>query len=165
MDNLFDTTEEEIPFLQEDETQFKSIELNDTEKAKVDAMRHKGDVKVHTYIEKEKRFTIKKEYAIAFTENWYNVVNNIGISSVELKIIFYIIDKMEYGNLISITQKSISSATGIATSNVSRCFKNLVKKGVLIKDSDGNIYMNSNLFSKGLAQNMKKDRVDSLRKA
>ena len=69
---------------------------------------------------------------------------------------------MEYGNLVSISQASIARELNLAKSNVSYNFKKLKAKGILI-DKDGNIYMNSNLFSKGLAHAMSKENRENLK--
>ena len=52
--------------------------------------------------------------------------------------------------LVNFSQKKIADDLGLQPSNVSRAFKELFDKGVLIKDSeDGHVYLNSNLCTMG----------------
>ena len=118
-----------------------------------------------TIVKEKPTFTLKKEFVIGFTENWFNLVQKVGLTSVESKVVYYLIDKMEFGNLIAIKQSAIAKAIDMPTSNLSRCFKSLLDKHILVKDAEGNTYVNSNLFSKGLSTRMAKEKYDNLKKA
>jgi hypothetical protein len=48
-------------------------------------------------------------------------------------------------------------------SNVSICFKKLIEKNILIKNDVGNIFVNSNIISKGLSNRMTKENYDNLK--
>jgi uncharacterized protein YaiI (UPF0178 family) len=50
-------------------------------------------------------------------------------------------------------------------SNVSVIFKKLLSKDVLIKDEDGNIYVNSNIIMKGLKHKLSGDKKRNLKKS
>lgn len=115
-----------------------------------------------TFVKEKPVYTLKKEFVIVFTENFFRVLK-AGINQSEMKILSYIIDQMEYGNLISISQKAIAEACGISKSNVSGCFTKLIDKKILIKNDAGNVFVNSNIISKGLSNRMTKENYDNLK--
>lgn len=157
--------DDEVSFLDEDPS-ISSIKLNKESRDFIkEKVKNQASVDVITIVKEKPVFKLKKEFTIAFTENWFNLIQKSGITSVESKIVFYILDKMEFGNLISIKQSAIAKAIDMPTSNISRCFKSLIKKNILVKDSSGNTFMNSNLFSKGLSNRMSKEKYDNLKKA
>ena len=123
------------------------------------------NVTATTIVKEKPIFTLKKQFVIGFTENWFNLIQTVGLTSIESKVVYYLIDKMEFGNLISIKQSAIAKAIDMPTSNLSRCFKSLLNKNILVKDFEGNTYINSNLFSKGLSTRMEKEKYDNLKKA
>ncbi|MEX8692718.1 replication/maintenance protein RepL [Salmonella enterica] len=122
----------------------------------VEKIREKNNVKVTTIIQEDKKISLKDQFVIAFTSN-LRALADLNISQNELKIITYILEVMEYGNLISINQSAIAKDLNIHRSNVSYNFKKLIQKGILIK-KNGHIFMNSNLFAKGLSHKMNKER-------
>lgn len=129
----------------------------------INKMQEKGDVKVTTIVKNDKKITLKDQFVIAFTTN-LRALADLNISQNELKVICYILEVMEFGNLISINQTAIAKALDLHKSNVSYVFKKLIAKNILIK-KDGHTFMNSNLFAKGLNQSMNEDRRKSLRTA
>ncbi len=120
-------------------------------------------VKITTHIAKDKKATIKSEFVIAFPEN-LQVLADMKISPRELKVIAYLLQVMQFGNLLSFSQKQACTDLIIDKASMSRIFKSLKKKGVLI-DNNGHTYVNSNLFSKGLKQGMDKERRQHLKSA
>lgn len=79
----------------------------------------------------------------------------------------YLFGIIEMGNiLVNFSQKKIADDLGLQPSNVSRAFKELFDKKVLIKDSeDGHVYLNSNLCTMGVPKNFDKKRMKSLQKS
>lgn len=129
----------------------------------INKLQEKGNVKITTIVKNDKKLTLKDQFVIAFTSN-LRALADLNISQNELKVITYILEVMEFGNLISINQSSIAKELGLHKSNVSYVFKKLVAKNILIK-KDGHTFMNSNLFAKGLNQSMSEERRKNLRKA
>ena len=147
------------------EQQITDFELSEERKAEVaKALEDGKKVKVTTHFELDKKVTVKANFVLAFTSNLRQLAE-LNISQNELKIITYILEVMEYGNLISISQAAIAKNTGVAKSNVSHNFKKLKDKKILIVDKDGNLLMNSALFQKGLSQTMTDDRRSHLKNA
>lgn len=135
------------------------LSLNTVEE--INKMQEKGDVKVTTIVQNEKKVSLKDQFVMAFTSN-LRALAELNISQNELKVITYILEVMEFGNLISINQTSIAKELGLHKSNVSYTFKRLVEKNILIK-KDGHTFMNSNLFAKGLNHSMNEERRANLR--
>ena len=147
------------------EQQITDFELSEERKAEVaKALENGKKVKVTTHFELDKKVTVKANFVLAFTSNLRQLAE-LNISQNELKIITYILEVMEYGNLISISQAAIAKNTGVAKSNVSHNFKKLKDKKILIVDKDGNLLMNSALFQKGLSQTMTDERRAHLKNA
>lgn len=140
----------------------RSIPLSENARKFIKEKSEKGDVVATTIIKERATYTLKKEFVIVFTENFFRVLQS-GINQSEMKILSYIIDQMEYGNLISISQASIAVACNMKKSNVSICFKKLIEKNILIKNDVGNIFVNSNIISKGLSNRMTKENYDNLK--
>ena len=137
------------------------LSLNTVEE--INKMQEKGDVKVTTIVQNEKKVSLKDQFVMAFTSN-LRALAELNISQNELKVITYILEVMEFGNLISINQTSIAKELGLHKSNVSYTFKRLVEKNILIK-KDGHTFMNSNLFAKGLNHSMNEERRANQRSA
>ena len=137
------------------------LSLNTVEE--INKMQEKGDVKVTTIVQNEKKVSLKDQFVMAFTSN-LRALAELNISQNELKVITYILEVMEFGNLISINQTSIAKELGLHKSNVSYTFKRLVEKNILIK-KDGHTFRNSNLFAKGLNHSMNEERRANLRSA
>lgn len=106
------------------------LSLNTVEE--INKMQEKGDVKVTTIVQNEKKVSLKDQFVMAFTSN-LRALAELNISQNELKVITYILEVMEFGNLISINQTSIAKELGLHKSNVSYTFKRLVEKNILIK--------------------------------
>ena len=64
----------------------------------------------------------KADFVLAFTSNLRQLAE-LNISQNELKVITYILEVMEFGNLICINQSAIAKELGLAKSNVSYTFK------------------------------------------
>ena len=105
-----------------------------------------GTVKVTQTFNLDKKATVKADFVLAFTSNLRQLAE-LNISQNELKIITYILEIMEFGNLICINQSAIAKELGLAKSNVSYTFKKLRSKNILI-EKNGHLFMNSSLFQK-----------------
>lgn len=152
-------------FTEHDQIEIAELAISKEAKKELEEIQKDPDAKISatTIIKKDKKLSIKSEFVLAFTDNLCTLAS-LNITQNELKIITYILKAMEYGNLVSISQASIARELNLAKSNVSYNFKKLKAKGILI-DKDGNIYMNSNLFSKGLAHAMSKENRENLKNA
>jgi len=139
------------------------FEFSDENVTAINNLQEKGDVKVTTIVNTEKKISLKDQFVMAFTSN-LRALAELNISQNELKVITYILEVMEYGNLISINQTAIAKELGLHKSNVSYVFKKLVSKNILIKHN-GHTFMNSNLFAKGLNHKLAEDKRANLKTA
>ena len=97
-------------------------EENEEVKEVIEKLQKSGEkIKSTVIIEKDQpKVDIKNQFVIAFTENLDYLAKTL--TKTEFRIVFYILDKMEFGNLVSFKQSSISNALGIIKSNVSNSF-------------------------------------------
>ena len=142
----------------------QEFEFDDEVAEQVQGLQEKGNVKVTAIIQPEKKNSLKSEFVMAFTSN-LRALAELNISQSELKVITYILEIMEYGNLISLNQSQIARDLDMKKSNMSVIFKKLKQKKILIEDEDKNLYMNANIFAKGLNHKMKKEKRDSLNRS
>lgn len=131
----------------------------------IEELQEKGDIKTTVIIQNDKKASIKNEFVIVFLENFDRLITELKMNTSELRVLIYILKKMEYGNLVSLSQASIVKALNMNKSNVSVIFNKLTKKNVLVKDEDGNIYVNSNIIMKGLKHKLSGEKKENLRKS
>ncbi|MGU3245386.1 replication/maintenance protein RepL [Enterobacter hormaechei] len=115
---------------------------------------------VTTIVNKEKRISLRGEFVIAFTDN----ILELNLTNNEFKILVYILKIMEFGNLIGLSQKKVGEDLGLNKSTVSKVYGTLKEKKVLI-DHNGHLYINSNIFAKGLGPKLKSEKRENLHKA
>lgn len=124
-------------------------------------------MKSNTYVENQdtKKVSFKNEFVIAFTDNLEKLAFELNVSNAELRVITYILKRMEFGNLVNLKQSAIAEKVGMKPANMSLIFKKLKAKKILIEDEDKNIYMNANIFAKGLNHKMTREKRDDLNKS
>ena len=83
------------------------------------------------------------------------------------KIVIYLFSSITMGNIIiNFSQKKIAQDLGLQPSNVSRAFKELFEKKILIKDEEeGHTYLNSNLATMGIPKNFNQKTMENLKKS
>lgn len=115
-------------------------------------------INVTTIIKEDKpKIVFKDEFVIAFPKN----LIGLNLKPNEFTILLYILDAMSFGNLISLSQKQLSLDTGLDKSVVSRTYKSLIEKEILVKNNES-IYLNPNIACKGLSPKMDKEKRDGL---
>ncbi|MFL0258184.1 hypothetical protein ACJH0U_25630, partial [Escherichia coli] len=105
----------------------QEFEFDDEVAEQVQGLQEKGNVKVTAIIQPEKKNSLKSEFVMAFTSN-LRALAELNISQSELKVITYILEIMEYGNLISLNQSQIARDLDMKKSNMSVIFKKLTEK-------------------------------------
>ncbi|HIH6637909.1 TPA: winged helix-turn-helix transcriptional regulator, partial [Klebsiella michiganensis] len=72
---------------------------------------------------------------------------------------------MQHGNLIaSISQSALAEELGMSKSNVCKCWKKLINKGILIQDGKHTL-INANLFLKGQYRTLNPTRKEYVQKS
>lgn len=135
--------------------------LEDQQKDNGDAPARRAKVSTKVELEKEKSLKEGAKYFYGFSSN----LLKLDLTPTEFKIIVHILETLKWGNVVAMTQKSISTKTGISTSVVNRNWKSLLEKNVLIADEEGSIYLNTNFFFIGLYANMDAQRRRDFEKA
>lgn len=130
---------------------------------KAEEIQEKHPVKVTTIISADKRKTVKSEFVLSFTNN-LKALASLNITARELKVITYILDAMEFGNLFSLNQTAMAKELDLKQPNISLIMKRLKEKGIIL-DVNGHLYMNSNIFCKGLPHKLSKENNEHLRSA
>jgi len=134
-------------------------------KDKVDEMQQEGDIKATVVIQSDNKVSIKNDFVILFLENFDRLITQLKLTTTELRVLIYILKKMEYGNLLTLNQKSVCVALDMKSSNVSAIFSKLKQKGVLVFDDEKNMYVNSNLVMKGLKHRLSTDKRENLKRS
>lgn len=97
----------------------------------------------------ETRIKSQVEFVMLFGANFDAVLKQNKFFMNDMRVLFAVLNKMAYGNQLSIKQKSIAEELGMDTSNVSKSWNKLLKTGVFVKDKFGNEFVNFDLFLKG----------------
>lgn len=110
--------------------------------------------------EDNKTVSFDQPFVYQFTSN-FRVLSDMDISKNEMRVLSYILELMDYGNLINVSQASICKELKIASGNMSNIFKKLREKGVLI-EREGHLFVNSNIFAKGITNKTDFNRKQNL---
>ena len=141
--------------------------INDTDEAVIKNALDVEDMnEVNINVTRKKKTGFLGTYSIVFHDS-VKTLSKMNLKPNAYKIVMYLFGIIEMGNiLVNLSQKKIADDLGLQPSNVSRAFKELFDKGVLIKDSeDGHVYLNSNLCTMGVPKNFDQKRMKSLQKS
>lgn len=141
--------------------------INDTDEAVIKNVLDVEDMnEVNINVTRKKKTGFLGTYSIVFHDS-VKTLSKMNLKPNAYKIVMYLFGIIEMGNiLVNFSQKKIADDLGLQPSNVSRAFKELFDKGVLIKDSeDGHVYLNSNLCTMGVPKNFDQKRMKSLQKS
>ena len=141
--------------------------INDTDEAVIKNALDVEDInEVNINVTRKKKTGFLGTYSIVFHDS-VKTLSKMNLKPNAYKIVMYLFGIIEMGNiLVNFSQKKIADDLGLQPSNVSRAFKELFEKKVLIKDSeDGHVYLNSNLCTMGVPKNFDQKRMKSLQKS
>jgi len=99
-------------------------------------------------------------FCLAFIGNFRQLLD-AGTTTQEMKIVAYVLEKMEYGNLVSLSQKATAKDFGCSQQAISKHFKSLEKRGFFVRQG-GHLFVNSTIFAKGLGTRMDEERRQHL---
>ena len=133
------------------EVYLEELPLDTDDLETVAKIQQNSKVQAHITIkpEQQRKSSIKGKFVITSTAN-FRWLAELNLSSNELKFIAYILDLMEYGNLVFFSQAQMAEDLKMAKSNVSYYIKKLKAKGILIENNK-HTYINSKIFLKGLS--------------
>jgi hypothetical protein len=118
------------------------------------------DINVGITVKKAGPKIITGQFFIGFADN----LLNLDLKPTEFKIVIYILKMMNFGNLVSLKQSTISKDLSIDKSAVNRAWKELLIKKVLL-DVDGHIFFNSNFCAKGISSALTSEKREELKKS
>lgn len=118
------------------------------------------DINVGITVKKSGPKIITGQFFIGFADN----LLNLDLKPTEFKIVIYILKMMNFGNLVSLKQATISKDLEIDKSAVNRAWKELLIKKVLV-DVDGHIFFNSNYCAKGVSSALSSEKIEQLKRS
>lgn len=107
-----------------------------------------SDIKVTIAKDKKRNMKPLTPFVIVFYKNLDEILKTYKLSNFEMRVLLKLVDCMQYGNLISVNQKSIADALESSRQQVNRAFKSLKKTGLFI-EVEGSLFMNYNIITKG----------------
>jgi len=97
----------------------------------------------------ESRVKSDVAFVMMFTSNLDAAIKFNKLQMTDIRILLAVLNKMNYGNQLSIKQASIATELGLDKSNVSKSWTKLKNSGIFLTDSFGNEFVNFDLFLKG----------------
>lgn len=94
------------------------------------------------------RLPIANNYVILFYHALYTVIDDYDLSRNEIRTMLKILEYMQFGNLISMSQKKLGEDLKINKGRMSTIMKRLKTCGLILDDS-GNLYLNPQVIAKG----------------
>lgn len=99
-------------------------------------------------------------FCLAFFDNFRQLLD-AGTTTQEMKIVAYVLEKMEYGNLVSLSQTAVAKDFSCSQQAISKHFKSLERRGFFVRQG-GHLFVNSTIFVKGLSTRMNQERRQQL---
>jgi len=114
----------------------------------------------------KKKTAFNGSYSIVFHDS-IKALSLMGLKPNAYKITLYLFSIISMGNVIvNFSKKKIAEDLGLQPSNVSRAWKELFEKKILIEDKEnGHVFLNSNLATMGIPKNFNKQTMDKLKKS
>lgn len=139
-----------------------SADAVDAAKELADEAEKNGErTQINVMIGSKPRQTLAAGFVMTFTDN-LRLLADLGITPSEMRLLAFILEAMEYGNLLNLSQAAAGKALGFSKAHMSRLFQSLRAKGVLF-DRGGHTYVNPRLFLKGLPHKLDPVRAGALR--
>ena len=108
-----------------------------------------------------KKTSFKDDFSMVFKGNMATLAR-MDLTPTAFRIVIYLFSAIDYGNIIpDFSQSRTARELGLNKSNVSRAFKELFERKILIRNAeDGQVYLNSNLCVKGIPHRFNEDLMD-----
>jgi hypothetical protein len=110
------------------------------------------DQRAIVHISREKVFPATP-FVFLFVDNFERICDVHSLTAFEIRTVMKLIQKMQFGNQVSLTQAAIASEMNATRQQVNRVFKRLHSIGVMVDDEHGNTFINLELFMKGKFSN------------
>lgn len=119
-------------------------------------------IKANSY----KKTSFRDDFSMVFKGNMATLAR-MDLTPTAFRIVLYFFSTIDYGNIIpDFSQSRTARELGLNKSNVSRAFKELFVRKILIRDTiDNQVYLNSNLCVKGIPRRFNEDLMDKFKKS
>ena len=113
-----------------------------------------------------KKTSFRDDFSMVFKDNTATLAR-MDLTPTAFRIVLYLFSVIDYGNIIpDFSQSRTARELGLNKSNVSRAFRELFERKILIRDTiDNQVYLNSNLCVKGIPRRFNEDLMDKFRKS
>lgn len=106
------------------------------------------DARAIVHISREKVFPATP-FVFLFVDNFERICDVHRLTAFEIRTVMKLIQKMQFGNQVSLTQAAIAAEMSATRQQINRVFKRLQSIGVMVSDDYGNTFINLELFMKG----------------
>ncbi|WP_325080793.1 helix-turn-helix domain-containing protein [Klebsiella aerogenes] len=113
-----------------------------------------------------KKTSFRDDFSMIFKGNMATLAR-MDLTPTAFRIVLYLFSAIDYGNIIpDFSQSRTARELGLNKSNVSRAFKELFERKILIRNTiDNQVYLNSNLCVKGIPRRFNEDLMDKFKKS
>ncbi|EPV0599360.1 helix-turn-helix domain-containing protein [Salmonella enterica subsp. enterica serovar Ohio] len=114
----------------------------------------------------KRKTSFKDDFSMIFKTN-IGTLAKMKLTPTSFRIIIYLFSIIDYGNiLVNFSQSRVAKDLGLQKSNVSRAFKELFEKRILIRNTeDDYVYLNSNLCVKGVPHKFNEEQMDKFKRS
>ncbi|WP_174263308.1 helix-turn-helix domain-containing protein [Cronobacter sakazakii] len=114
----------------------------------------------------KRKTSFKDDFSMIFKTN-IGTLAKMKLTPTSFRIIIYLFSIIDYGNiLVNFSQSRVAKDLGLQKSNVSRAFKELFEKKILIRNTeDDHVYLNSNLCVKGIPHKFNEEQMDKFKRS
>lgn len=112
--------------------------------------------KAIVHISKEKMVP-QTPFVFLFAENFESILAKHKLTGFCCRLIMKMISRMQYGNMVSLTQTALASEMGVKKQQVNEAYSRLLEVGILVKDQHGAIFFNLELVLKGKFSNLQSE--------
>lgn len=112
----------------------------------------------------KRKTSFKDDFSMIFKTN-IGTLARMKLTPTSFRIIIYLFSIIDYGNiLVNFSQSKVAKDLGLQKSNVSRAFKELFEKKILIRNrEDDHFYLNSNLCVKGIPHKFNEEQMNNFK--
>ncbi|EAA2950242.1 helix-turn-helix domain-containing protein [Salmonella enterica] len=113
-----------------------------------------------------KKTSFRDDFSLIFRNNTATLAR-MNLTPTAFRIVLYLFSILDYGNILpDFSQSRIARELGLNKSNVTRAFRELFSRKILIRDTvDNQVYLNANLCVKGIPHRFSEEQMDKFCKS
>lgn len=109
-------------------------------------------------IKNKQKIKPNQSFSMVFNSNFSSVLKEYRLNHNDILILFTIIEYVNFGNLISLTQQTIANDLNTSQQNISKSWSKLMKAKILFKHN-GSLFLNPKYIVKGNLKNSKESNA------